>query len=119
MTPPANRQLRRPRHDGAQSFWGPAERLELRRAPEFQPDAVVLVLDGDRSIASVARDLGIGETNPGNWVRQARIDRDERPGLRATERAELVELRREVGRLRMERGLRSDCAVECVDTYIG
>lgn len=66
---------------------------------------MALVLDGDRSIASVARDLGIGETSLGNWVRQARIDRGEKPGLTTSERAELVELRREVNKLRMEREL--------------
>ncbi|MYA82343.1 MAG: transposase [Acidimicrobiales bacterium] len=34
-------------------------------------DAVALVLDEGRTIASVARSLGIGESNLGNWVRQA------------------------------------------------
>ena len=66
---------------------------------------MALVLDGDRSIASVSRDLGIAETNLGNWVRQARIDRGEKSGLATTERAELVELRREVKKLQMEREL--------------
>ena len=80
-------------------------RTRRRFTREFKADAVALVLDGDRSIASVARDLGIGETNLGNWVRQARIDRGERPGLTTSERAELVELRREVRKLRMEREL--------------
>ncbi len=40
--------------------------------------------------ALVARDLGIRETNLGNWVRQARIDRGEKPGLTTEERAELA-----------------------------
>ena len=84
----------------------PSPRRTRRRVRrEFKTDAVALVLDGDRSIASVARDLDIGETNLGNWVRQARIDRGAKPGLTTTERAELVELRREVRMLRMERGL--------------
>ena len=51
--------------------------------------------DCDRSIASLAWDLGIGETNLGNWDRQARIDRGEKPGLTTTERAELARLRME------------------------
>ena len=42
---------------------------------EFKADAVSLVLDEGRSIASLARGLGIGATNLGNWVRQARVDR--------------------------------------------
>ena len=72
---------------------------------EFKADAVALVLDEGRSIASVARALGIGESNLGNWVRQARVDRGEREGLTTTERAELARLRRENAQLRMERDL--------------
>jgi transposase len=86
---------------------GMEERPRRRRSfsEEFKRDAVALVLEEDRSIADVARSLGIGETNLGNWVRQARVDRGEREGLTTSERAELVELRREVSRLRMEREL--------------
>ena len=69
---------------------------------EFKAVAVALVLDESRSIASVARSLGIGATNLGNWVCQARIDRDEREGLTSGERAELARLRRENVQLRTE-----------------
>lgn len=72
---------------------------------EFKADAVALVLDEGRTIASVARSLGVGESNLGNWVRQARIDRGEREGLTSGERAELARLRRENAQLRMERDL--------------
>ena len=72
---------------------------------EFKADAVALVLDERRSIASVARSLGIGESNLGNWVRQARVDRGEREGLTTGERTELAQLRRENAQLRMERDL--------------
>lgn len=71
----------------------------------FKADAVALVLEGGRTIASVARSLGIGESSLGNWVRQARIDCGEREGLTAGERAELARLRRENAQLRMERDL--------------
>ena len=72
---------------------------------EFKADAVALVLDEGRSVASVARALGVGESNLGNWVRQARIDRGEREGLTTGERTELAQLRRENAQLRMERDL--------------
>ena len=72
---------------------------------EFKRDAVALVLDEDRRVIDVARSLGIGEGTLGNWVRQARVDRGERAGVSTTERTELVELRRENARLRMERDL--------------
>ena len=83
----------------------PPGRTRRRFSKEFKADAVALVLDGDRPVAHVARDLGIGETNLGNWVRQARIDRGDRPGLTTGERAELAGLRREVRQLRVERDL--------------
>ena len=36
-------------------------------APEFRRDAVAMVLDEDRSIADVARSLGVNEGTLGNW----------------------------------------------------
>jgi transposase len=82
-----------------------AARARRSFTSEFKSDAVALVIDEDRSIADVARSLGIGEQTLGNWVRQARVDRGQRAGLTTNERTELVELRREVARLRMEREL--------------
>lgn len=72
---------------------------------EFKRDAVAMVLEQERTIADVARSLGIVESNLGNWVKQARVDRGERDGLTTEERAELVRLRRENAQLRMEREL--------------
>jgi len=72
---------------------------------EFKRDAVALVIDEGRRVIDVARSLGVGEGTLGNWVRQARVDRGERAGVATTERSELVELRRENARLRMERDL--------------
>ena len=83
----------------------PRPRPRRSFTPEFKADAVAMVLDEGDTIAAVARRLGIGETNLGNWVRQARTDRGEREGLTTSEREELAELRREVKRLRMERDL--------------
>jgi transposase len=72
---------------------------------EFKRDAVALVIDEGRKVVDVADSLGIGEGTLGNWVRQARIDRGERAGLTTSERTEIVELRKENARLRMERDL--------------
>ena len=72
---------------------------------EFKRDAVGLVIDEGRTVVDVARSLGIGEGTLGNWVRQARIDSGERAGLTTSERTEIVELRKENARLRMERDL--------------
>ncbi len=40
----------------------PRRRTRRSFSPEFKRDAVGLVLDEDRTIADVARSLGIGET---------------------------------------------------------
>jgi len=84
---------------------GSPGRARRRFTREFKADAVALVSGGERPVAHVAFDLGIGATNLGNWVRQARIDRGEKPGLTTEERSELVRLRRENSKLRMEREL--------------
>ena len=78
-----------------------------RRAftPEFKAETVRLVLEGDRTIPDVARDLDLTVSALRNWVRQAQVDRGEgKPDqLTTSEREELQRLRREVKRLEMER----------------
>jgi transposase-like protein len=81
------------------------QRSRRRFSDEFKRDAVEIVRSSDRSIAEVARELGLSDTSLGNWVRQDRIDRGEREGLSTDERARLGELERECARLRMEREL--------------
>jgi transposase len=73
--------------------------------PEFQRDAVAMVLDEGRSIADVARSIGVVEGTLGNWVAKARREREADTGLSVDERVELAELRRETAQLRMERDL--------------
>jgi transposase len=73
--------------------------------PEFQRDAVAMVLDEGRSIADAARSLGVIEGTLGNWVGKARKEREEGASLTTDERAELAVLRRETAQLRMERDL--------------
>lgn len=72
---------------------------------EFRRDAVSLVLDEHRSIADVGRSIGVNEGTLGIWVRLERIERGDRDGFTADERAQLVELRGECAQLRMERDL--------------
>ena len=72
---------------------------------EFRRDSAALVIDQKRTVADVARSLGVNEQTLGNWVRQERVDRGEREGLTSSEREELTQLRREVRQLRQEREL--------------
>lgn len=71
--------------------------------PEFREQAAKLVVEGQRPIAEVAREYGIGETTLGTWVKTYRenFPADE-PSLELSERAELHELRRRVREQEME-----------------
>jgi len=71
----------------------------------YKAEAVRLVSDSGKSIGVIALELGLGETALRRWVQQAAIDSGHGPtgALTTSERAELVQLRRENQRLRMER----------------
>ena len=73
-----------------------------RFTPEYRRDVASLVLDTGSSIASVARDLGLGESVVGRWVKLERERRQAaaqgRPDPREME-AEITALRRRVREL--------------------
>ena len=72
--------------------------------PEFRAGAVRIVLETDKPIAQVARDLGVNEGTLGNWVNQAKAAAGRgNGGLSESEREELARLRRENAELAMER----------------
>ena len=76
-----------------------------RFTPEYRRDVASLVLDTGSSIASVARDVGLGETVVGRWVKIERERRQAaeqgRPDLREME-AEITALRRRVREVEKE-----------------
>ena len=80
--------------------------MEARRRfdQEFKVGAVRIVRETGKSIAQVARELGINEGTLANWVARDR-QRNGLPagGLDEDERAELARLRRENAELAMER----------------
>lgn len=80
-------------------------RTRRRFTAEYRVEAAHRVIDTDRPIAEVARELGVGEQLLGRWVRDERVRisaatttpdvRTEEP-LNDSERAELARLRRRV-----------------------
>ena len=70
---------------------------------EYKANAVELVLGSDRTIAEVARSIGVHEMTLGKWVKKSKDEGKEPAGaLNEDERAELERLREENKRLRME-----------------
>ena len=72
--------------------------------PEYKDEAVKLVINTGRPVATVARELGMKEQTLGRWVNLFRA-RGVAAGdpLGENERAELARLRREVSELKMDR----------------
>ena len=70
---------------------------------EFKARTVELILSSGKSIAEVCRELDLTETAVRRWVKQAKVDAGQAPGLTSDERAELARLRRENKVLREER----------------
>ena len=72
--------------------------------PEYRREAARLVIDTGRTIAAVAREIGVGEALLGRWVAAERARSGDGPDrtLDVDERAELERLRSEVAELRMD-----------------
>jgi transposase len=67
---------------------------------EFKREAVQLFRSSGKSVSQVARELGVGVSLLGAWVRM--VEAEEQTGLSPEELEELKELRRENARLKME-----------------
>ncbi len=69
---------------------------------EFRRETVELVRQG-RSIADVAKSLGVSHQTLRNWCNQTEVDQGRREGLTSDEKEELSQLRRRVRVLEQER----------------
>lgn len=74
---------------------------------EYKSEVVALCLAGDRSCRQVARDLGLAESVVARWVKKAQAPtasaQAKAENMSDAEREELLRLRKENARLRMER----------------
>jgi transposase-like protein len=72
-------------------------------SPEFREQAARLVVEGQQSIAEVAREHALSDTTLGTWVRKYRTEHaGDEPPLELSERAQLQELERRNRELEME-----------------
>ena len=69
---------------------------------ESKAEAVRLVGNGDRSLSSIAKDLGVADQTLRIWVRCAASDDSQHEALAPSEREDLRQLHREVRTLRQE-----------------
>ncbi len=70
--------------------------------PEFKQRAVELARLREKPTAQIAKDLGISDSCLRGWMKQADIDEGRRDGVSSDDRAEMVELRRELRVTKME-----------------
>jgi len=82
-------------------------RKRRKFTPEFKADAVCLVKTGGKTIAEVTEQFDLTETALREWVKRAEADAVQGPpdALTTAERAELVELRKRLKRVEMERDI--------------
>ena len=77
-----------------------------RFTEEYKDQAVAFVIEGNRSIADVARNIGVHEMTLGKWVKKARDSQREHfppdTALTESERAELIRLRAALNDVRSE-----------------
>jgi transposase len=69
---------------------------------EFRRDVVAVARKSDESIAKIAKSFGISESCLQRWLAQADVEDGVRPGVAASESAELRELRKRNRQLEQE-----------------
>jgi len=69
--------------------------MPAAKSPEFRRRAVELARQGEQPVAKIAKDLGISVSCLRRWMEVDDVDAGRKKGLTSTERAKLVELRRQ------------------------
>jgi transposase len=78
---------------------------------ELLDRGVRLALEGERPIAHIAKDLGIGPETLRRHVRRAQVDAGRREGVTSNEREELKQLRKENFELRRANTILKEASV--------
>jgi transposase-like protein len=84
-----------------------ARRKRRKFTAQFKADAVGLVTTGGKTIAEVTEQFDLTETALREWVKRAEADAGKGPpdALTSAERVELIELRKRLKRVEMERDI--------------
>ena len=61
---------------------------------EFRDDVVAIARRGEAPISQIAKDFGISDSCLRNWLRAADVEDGKRPGVTASESAEVRDLKR-------------------------
>lgn len=69
---------------------------------EFRNDVVAVARRGEAPLKMIAADFGIAESCLRNWLRAADVEDGNRPGVTASDSAELREVRRRIRLLEQE-----------------
>ncbi len=69
---------------------------------EFRDDVVAIARRGEAPVKQIAKDFGVSESCLRNWLHAADVEDGNRPGVTASESAELRELRRRNRQLEQE-----------------
>jgi transposase len=78
-------------------------RVRREFSPQFKAEAVQMVLETEKSVAEVARDLGVNYGTVRNWVTAWRDENPGRkPAMSPPEQARVMEMEAEIRRLRQE-----------------
>jgi transposase len=78
------------------------EKVKLPAPVQARSCPVGPVLPG-KSVAQIAKELGVSDNSLRSWIKQTQIEQGEREGLTTEEREELRRLRKEVKVLRQEK----------------
>ena len=93
-------------------------RARRRFTEDFKAGAVRLVLDENRTVGAVARELDLTPSALSLWVRQAMADRSKgKTGLTTAEREELARLRKENRELKLDREILKKAAAFFAKTH--
>ena len=78
-----------------------ATSIRRKFSAQFKAEAVQMVVQNDRPIVQVAKELQINDGTLGNWVKLYRENPEPEPALKPSDRVRLAELEAEVRELRM------------------